>query len=321
MKAKILKILKEADGYVSGQALCESLEVSRTAVWKVIRQLQEDGYDIEAVRNRGYRLADSGDVYTREELESQLHTEWLGKNLVFLDHVDSTNNRVKQLADQGAPEGTMVVAVEQSAGKGRRGRSWVSLEGTGVWMSFLLRPDFMPEHASALTLVAALSVIDGICQTTGIEGKIKWPNDIVIEGKKVCGILTEMSTEVESIHYIVVGIGINVEIKEFPEEIRQTATCLAFHVDKPVRRAKLVASVAESWEKYYRKFLQTLDMTLLKEEYNRFLVNLDRGVKVLSSADEYTGVSLGINDQGELLVKQEDGRIRTVMSGDRKSVV
>ena len=316
MKTKILKLLKDAGGYVSGQALCESLGVSRTAVWKVVRQLQEDGYAIEAVRNRGYRLAESGDIYTKAELESVLHTKWAGRNLVFMQQVDSTNNKARQLAEEGAVEGTRVVAVEQSAGKGRRGRSWVSLNGTGVWMSLLLRPDFPPECASALTLVAAMAVEEGIFQATGLEGKIKWPNDIVLEGKKVCGILTEMSTEMESIHFVVVGMGINVEVREFPEEIRETATSLVLHTDKDVNRAALAAEVMAAWEKYYERFLQTLDMRLLIEEYNQKLVNLGREVKVLSVAGEYMGVSLGINESGALLVKAADGKVREVVSGE-----
>lgn len=158
MKDKILAYLKASQDHVSGQELCERLGVSRTAVWKVIRQLQEEGYQIEAVRNRGYRLVASGDVYNDSEIRSLLKTRQAGCSLVFLDEVDSTNNEVKRLAERGAPEGTLVVAELQNAGKGRRGRSWVSPRGSGVWMSFLLRPEFEPYHASMLTLVAALKM-------------------------------------------------------------------------------------------------------------------------------------------------------------------
>ncbi len=215
MKTEIIKLLKAAPDYVSGQELCETFGVSRTAVWKVIRQLQEDGYEIEAKRNRGYRLGDSGDVFTGAELRSLLNTRWVGHNLVFLEQVDSTNEEAKRQAEKGAPDGTLVAAAEQSAGKGRRGRTWISEKGTGVWMSLLLRPDFPPECASMLTLVAAMAVEKGISRVTGVDGQIKWPNDVVIEGKKVCGILTEMSTEMECIHYVVVGIGINVGTEGF----------------------------------------------------------------------------------------------------------
>ncbi len=315
MKTKILKILKGTPEYVSGQELCTHLGVSRTAVWKVIRQLQEEGYEIEAKRNRGYRLRECGDVYTGAEIECLLNTRQAGRNLVFLEQVDSTNNEAKRQAEQGAPDGTLVVALEQSGGKGRRGRSWVSERGAGVWMSLMIRPDILPECASMLTLVAAMAVEAGIRQAAGIEGRIKWPNDVVLDGKKVCGILTEMSTEMESIHYVVVGIGINVGAREFPEEIRDVATSLCLYTGKDVRRAVLAAAVTDAWEIYYEKFLKTMDLSLLAEEYNRNLVNIGREVRVMAPEGAYSGISHGINDRGELLVETE-GKIKNVISGE-----
>lgn len=316
MKAKILTRLREAGDYVSGQALCEQFGVSRTAVWKAIRQLQEEGWEIEAVRNRGYRLKKSGDVYNQASLESVLNTRWLGRNLVFLDEVDSTNTQVRRLAEQGAPEGTLVVAEQQNAGKGRRGRGWVGPKGSGVWMSFLLRPDFAPESASMLTLVAAMAVADGIREVSRVDCRIKWPNDIVADGKKLCGILTEMSSEMDGIHYVIVGIGINVGIREFPEEIRETATSLALCTDTVIERAKLVDAVLRGWEHWYEVFLQTMDLSGLKEAYNRQLVNLGREVKVLAPKGSYTGISHGINETGELIVELPDGELRSVLSGE-----
>ena len=315
MKTEIIKLLKAAPDYVSGQELCETFGVSRTAVWKVIRQLQEDGYEIEAKRNRGYRLGDSGDVFTGAELRSLLNTRWVGHNLVFLEQVDSTNEEAKRQAEKGAPDGTLVAAAEQSAGKGRRGRTWISEKGTGVWMSLLLRPDFPPECASMLTLVAAMAVEKGISRVTGVDGQIKWPNDVVIEGKKVCGILTEMSTEMECIHYVVVGIGINVGTEEFPEEIRDLATSLYLSTQKKVKRAVLAAAVAEAWEFYYEQFFKSGDLRFLMEEYNERLVNRGREVKVLALDGGYMGISQGINEKGELLV-ETGGMVRTVISGE-----
>ena len=315
MKTEILKMLKGTAGYVSGQGLCERLGVSRTAVWKVIRQLQEDGYEIEAIRNRGYHLKKSEDVFTREEICSALHTKWVGRNLVFLDVTDSTNNEARRRAEEGAPNGTLVVALEQNAGKGRRGRTWFSTSGAGIWMSLLLRPEIPPECASMLTLVAALAVEAAIYQVTGLEGQIKWPNDVVLDEKKVCGILTEMSTEMERIHYVVVGIGINVSITEFPEELQDKATSISLCTDKTVNRAELTAAVAKAWEEYYGRFLQTLDLSLLIEEYSRHLINRDREVKVLTPGDTYSGICRGINKKGELLVETSEG-MREVMSGE-----
>lgn len=316
MKTEVLRCLKESDGHISGQELCERLGVSRTAVWKVIRQLEEEGYEIEAVRNRGYRLMESGDVLSEAELKSVIKTERAGQNLVYLNQVDSTNNEARRQAEQGAPDGTLVVAELQTAGKGRRGRFWTSPPGTGIWMSLLLRPDFAPEHASSLTLVAAMAVETGIREATGLDCQIKWPNDIVLEGKKICGILTEMSTEEDCIRHVVVGIGINVNIEEFPEEIGATATSLAIVSGSTIKRAPLVDAVMRAWEQYYAQFQRTLDMSGLKQVYNEHLVNLGREVKVLAPRGEYSGISHGINDGGELLVELESKEMRSVISGE-----
>lgn len=316
MKTEILRCLREAEGYVSGQELCERLKVSRTAVWKVMQQLQAEGYEIEAVRNRGYRLKESGDAYSQAELQSIMSSKWAGKNLLFFEKVDSTNNMVRTLAEQGAPEGTLVVAANQTAGKGRRGRSWSAPEGTSIAMSILLRPEFPPERASMLTLVMAMAIARGIREVTGLDAGIKWPNDIVADGKKLCGILTEMSTEMEYIRYVVIGIGINVSMKEFPEELKQKATSLELCLGRPVKRAPLIDACMRAFEEYYEKYLQTLDLSLLQEEYNRELVNVGREVTVLAPAGDYTGVSHGINREGELVVELAGGEIRNVVSGE-----
>ena len=224
MKTEILRMLKSTGDYLSGQRLCEMLGVSRTAVWKAVGELKEEGYVIEAVRNRGYRLVEGADVITQAELASMLHTQWIGTRLVYFDETDSTNTRARKLAEEGAPHGTLVVADRQTAGKGRRGKSWVSPAGTGIWMSMVLRPSMSPMSASMLTLIAGLAVVRGVKESTGLEAMIKWPNDAVLNGKKICGILTEMSTEVECIRYVIPGIGINVNMDGFPEEIKATAT-------------------------------------------------------------------------------------------------
>lgn len=316
MKTEILKLLKESDSYLSGQELCDSLGVSRTAVWKVINQLREEGYRIDAVPNRGYRLVLSADVITEAELKSQMEDGLAGSHLEYHEELDSTNNRAKRLGEEGAPDGTLVTADYQTAGKGRRGRGWVSERGTGIWMSLLLRPDIPPSSASMLTLVAAMAVVRGIKESTGLDSSIKWPNDIVMNGKKICGILTEMSAELEHIHYVVIGIGINANIREFPEEIREKATSLYLESGETVVRSRVIAAVMKAMNRYYQVFVESGDLSGLLEEYEEHLVNRGREVLVLAPGGEYRGTSLGIDKTGELLVQLKDGTVNHVVSGE-----
>ncbi|MBP3926661.1 MAG: biotin--[acetyl-CoA-carboxylase] ligase [Clostridium sp.] len=316
MKTDVLRMLKENDGYLSGQELCERFHVSRTAVWKVMKQLEAEGYEIEAVRNKGYRLKMAGDILSRAELMSSISTEWAGSDVLYFDETDSTNTEIKKAAEKGALHGTLAVADYQFMGKGRRGRSWTSPHGVGIWMSILLRPQLHPSCASMLTLVSALAVADGIEEVCGLDTKIKWPNDIVVNGKKVCGILTEMSTELECINYVVVGIGINANTLEFPEDIKAVATSLLLETGVRVNRSRLIGAVMKAMEKYYALFLEHQDMSGLLKVYNEKLANKDNVVRVLAPGNEYTGTAEGINAAGELLVRMEDGELRTVISGE-----
>ena len=316
MKTEILTVLKEAPGFVSGQELCDRLGVSRTAVWKVIKQLEEEGYQIEAVRNKGYRLAEAADVITEAEIGSRLRSKWMGRHLVYFPETDSTNIQAKRLGEEGAPEGTLVVPERQTAGKGRRGRTWSSPAGTSIYMSFLLRPNIPPRCAPMVTLIAGLAGAKAVNQVTGLNARIKWPNDLVVNGKKICGILTEMSAEMEGIHYIVTGIGINVNQKEFPEEIRDKATSLLLEGGRCFNRSQLIAGVMEWFEPYVERFLETKDLSLLKEDYEEMLANLNQEVQVLDPAGEYHGVCQGIDKDGQLLVERGDGSLSRVQSGE-----
>lgn len=316
MKTEILKILRNTDSYVSGQELCDSLGVSRTAVWKTIHKLKEEGYEIEAVQNKGYHLLSYPDVLTESEIKSQLKTEWAGNSIVYIQTVDSTNNLAKKLGEEKMPHGTLVIAEEQTAGKGRRGKSWSAPVKEGIWMTILLRPDLKPESASMLTLIAGLSVTKAIEEVTGLNVQIKWPNDIVYQGKKLCGILTEMSAEMEGIHYVVVGIGINVNIENFPEELEEKATSLKIACGRKISRVEIITSFLKYFEGDYQKFLQTESLELLKEEYEKRLVNKNQKVKVSEPKNEYIGTALGIENQGGLLVEKEDKSIVIVNSGE-----
>lgn len=314
MKKEVLMLLKEAKGYLSGQEICESLQVSRTAVWKVINQLREEGYEIESAPSRGYRLAGTADRLTEAELGSRLKGSLFGNHILYKEKMDSTNMELKRQAEAGAPEGTLAVTECQQQGKGRRGREWSSPKGTGIWMSFLLRPLIKPEKVSGLTLVAALAVSRAVEQVTGLKPQIKWPNDLVLHEKKICGILTEMSSEMDFIHYVVVGIGINVNRKEFPEEL-PFATSLFLEGGREYNRAELAASVLWAFEAYYEEFLSRGSLEGLLAEYNSRLVNRDSQVQVIKDGESLQGIARGINARGELLVETEKGT-EVILSGE-----
>ena len=316
MKAEILRLLKETGEYISGQQLCDRFSVSRTAVWKAVEQLKKEGYEIEAVRNKGYRLVESPDIISKAEIESMVKTKWAGRQVIYYDETDSTNIQAKLAGENGAPHGTLVVADRQSAGKGRRGRSWDSPRGQCIYMTLLLRPKFEPVKAPMLTLVMALSVAEAVKEQTGFEAGIKWPNDIVLNKKKICGILTEMSTEIDYINYVITGVGINTNQEEFPEEIRGRATSLLLEGGRPVRCSRLIAAVMERYEKNYMTFMEAGDLSLLLPEYNRILVNYNQEVRVLDPKGEYHAHAMGINEKGELIVVTLEGEEKHIFSGE-----
>lgn len=316
MKAEILSLLRERGSYVSGQELCERFGVSRTAVWKAVNQLKKEGYCIQAVQNRGYLLVAEDEVFGQNELESRMDTRWAGRPVHFYDTINSTNLRAKQDADNGAPEGTLIVADMQTAGRGRRGRTWSSPAGVNVYFTLILKPEYEPDRASMVTLVMALAVAEGIRETCGVEAGIKWPNDIVVNGRKVCGILTEMSVERDFIHHVVIGVGINVGLQEFAPEIADTAASLEAECGRKVPKAALVANIMKAFEKYYDKFREKTDFSTLCESYNGMLVNKGREVRVLDPRGEYIGVSQGIDARGELLVELADGSVKKVYAGE-----
>lgn len=319
MKEEILKLLREETDYVSGQELCRRFQVSRTAVWKVVGQLRSEGYEIEAVRNRGYRLVNAEDVYSEKELAGQLHTVWAGRPLHFFETIGSTNVRAKTEAEEGAGHGTLIVADMQTAGRGRRGRDWSSPGGLNLYYSLLLRPEFSPDKASMLTLVMACAVVRGMKKLPELSGAdigIKWPNDIVMNGRKICGILTEMSAERDYIQYVVIGCGINVGKQEFGEELAKKATSLEAELGQKISRSRLLSEILEAFEEIYGEFAAALSLEKLKDSYNEMLVNRNRQVCVLDPAGEYRGTAKGINDAGELLVELPDGRVREVFAGE-----
>lgn len=312
MKSKILAKLKEKDSYVSGQELCEALGISRTAVWKIISKLREEGYIIDAVRNKGYKILEAPDIITKSEIESLINSSY---SVVYEDETDSTNNKAKLLAEKGASDKTIIIADSQTAGKGRKGKSFESKKGQGIFMSILLRPGISPTKASMITILAAAAVRCGIYNATGLECNIKWPNDIIYDGKKLCGILTEMNTEMEYINYVIAGIGINVSNEVFDKELSKVATSLKIITGKEYKRSNIIAAVTECFDKYYEEFLKVEDLSFIRADYEPYLINIGRRVKIIGVKESYEAVAIGIDNDGELIVER-NGKMEKVISGE-----
>ena len=261
-----------------------------------------------------YEEIGTGSIYNETTIADQIHTKWAGKTVHFAKETDSTNLWIKRLAKEGASEGTLALAEFQSAGRGRLGRSWEVPEGTSVMMSILLRPKFEPQYAPTLTLVMGMAVAKAV-KNLGFDVSIKWPNDVVVSHKKICGILTEMGVRDGKIDYAVIGVGINVNIREFPEEMADKATSLYLESGKEFDRSQIPGLVMEAFEEYYEKFAATCDLSGLKEEYESILANYNQPVRVLAK-EPYEGVARGITDGGELLVEKTDGTIVAVSAGE-----
>lgn len=244
-------------------------------------------------------------------------TTWAGKDFRYLEMTGSTNDDCVCFLKEGAEHGVVVAAGQQTGGKGRRGRSWSSPPGESVYMSIGLRPEFSPDHASMLTLVMALAVTSALEQTCGVKDAwIKWPNDIVIGGRKVCGILTEMHLEGERIDYVVIGVGVNVNSREFLPELTQMATSLWIECGQIYECDCITEAILKSFEQYYEKFVETCDMSAIMGEYVEKMINVGRKVRVLDPQGEYAATARGINEKGELLVEREDGTIEAVYAGE-----
>lgn len=323
MKSEILRALRESGGeFVSGQVLCEKAGVTRQAVWKNIVQLKDYGFVIESVTNKGYRLVSSPDKLYSADIKSRMKKDSFCQRIESYDTIDSTNTRAKHFAELGEDEGTLVIAEKQTSGKGRRGRQWESEPMTSVYMSIILRPKISPMCVPGITLLAALAVVRAVKEACNIQPLIKWPNDIILEKKKICGILTEMSSELDYINYAVVGIGINVNNKQFPTGIEDKATSIYLETGKKQDRAQLAALTAQYFGEYYKKFIEAKSLKPFTIEYNGLLVNKDKEVKILYGMQENahadkieTGIARGINGDGALIVDTKNGT-ECVISGE-----
>ena len=267
----------------------------------------------------------------------EFHTKWLGKERIHKERTDSTSSDISRLALDGAPEGVIVTADMQTAGKGRRGRNWETEAGTSLLFSLLLRPNLVPDAAPQITLLMAMAVTKAVREMTGLEAGIKWPNDVVVNKKKVCGILTEMQLKDGGIDFVVVGTGVNVSQTGFPVELENSATSLLMEKNKMsgeksgylvedyndetecvtfLERDELLERILNAFEEYYELFLQKQSISDWMAEYNEYLVSLDKEVKVLDPKGEFTGISKGINEKGELLVTLPNGEVTAIYAGE-----
>ncbi|MGN0551701.1 MAG: biotin--[acetyl-CoA-carboxylase] ligase [Acutalibacteraceae bacterium] len=315
MKTKILKYLKDSGDYVSGQQLSKMLNVSRNAIWKSINSLKNDGYIIDSVTNKGYKLISVPDILTESEIKSGLKTRRIGNEIIALQQVDSTNEEIKRRAKQGAPHGLVCTAEEQTIGKGRLGRTWVSPPGEGIWVSVLLRLPVSPAEVSGITLAAGLAVCKAVTNVTGLSAKIKWPNDVLIDNKKVCGILTEMAAELDAVDYLVCGIGINANNKSFPDDIAHKATSIYLQLGKEINRSELLRELLYLLELYTDEFAADAAAEFL-EEYKSLCVTLGRQVTVTRGGKAVQGTAADVTKSGALIVTGENGERLEITSGE-----
>lgn len=313
-KKDVLRYLRESDGFISGEELSERLNVSRTAIWKSINLLRESGYGIESVTNRGYRLSFCPDTYSAEEISAGLETEQLAKKIYCFEKIDSTNEEAKRQALHGAPNGSLFIAEQQTGGKGRLGRSFLSPPGIGLWFTVLLRPGSIPSNVSVTTLLSGLAVCGAIRKYTNLPAMIKWPNDIVIGSKKVCGILTEMSAEMERIEFVVTGIGVNVNNTAFPEDLKEKATSLYLENGNSMRRIELLQEILRRFEALLKENVDGSQNFL--DEYKKCCVSLNRQVSFQRESRQLTGTAVDISPNGELVVQLKNGERIPVYSGE-----
>jgi BirA family biotin operon repressor/biotin-[acetyl-CoA-carboxylase] ligase len=316
---KILDVLRDSgDLYVSGEELCKLAGVSRAAIWKRMEKLREEGYDIEASPHLGYRLVGIPDALIPGEIKWKLKTRYLGSEIISYKRVDSTNTVAYELAEQGLAEGAVVFADEQVKGKGRQGRVWRSAPGCGIYMSCILRPHMAPNEIPKITLIAAVAVAKAIRKCTGLDAMIKWPNDILVKGKKICGILTEMKAEQDRIDFIILGIGVNVntKVKDLPmggSSLREESRHLSGREN--ISRVNLAKSILESIEEHYNTLKNDGSGSII-EEWKALSAMLGSRIKVVLPDRTFDAHAHNIDPDGALVVRLDSGVLEKISSGD-----
>lgn len=318
IKQVILQAFHDNPGrFISGEELSQTCGCSRTAVWKHIEELRRDGYEVEAVRKSGYRLLAAPDRLSAAEIMAGLDTKRIGQYVKAYDEVVSTQPLAHEAAVKGAPEGMLVLAELQRGGKGRLGRPWHSPKGTGIWMSLIVRPAIPLPKTPQMTLLTAVTVARTIREVTGVTVKIKWPNDIFIGDKKVCGILTELNAESDRVNYLVIGIGLNANSVEadFPPELRNIATSLRIASGQPVKRVSFIQQFCRHFEEEYDHYLLH-GFQRVKAEWEANSYSIGRWVTVQTISQQLEGRAIGLDEEGVLIVEDASGKLHKVYSAD-----
>lgn len=319
MKDEILQHFLNAQGEpISGQQLAEHFQVSRTAIWKHLQTLQQEGYQFETIKKRGYRLIATPDKVDIGQLKQVLKTERYGQHIHYYDNVESTQLIAHELVRSGAPDGTVIIAEQQTSGRGRMMRPWESTQGKGIWMTIIIRPDIAPHQAPQFTLVTAVAIVNALkVSFHNFTPEIKWPNDILINGKKTTGILTEMIAESDRIQALLIGIGINANHtkQDFPSELQNIATSIAIEEGKQIDRVQLVANVLQFLEHYSDHYVKH-GFPLIKELWEQASGTIGKQVKATTLREVIEGEAIRITESGVLEIRQSNGEIKGVYSAD-----
>lgn len=319
MKDRILKRFLLASGEpISGQHLAEELGISRTAVWKHLQSLQEEGYTFDTIKKKGYLLTNNPDRVDAASIASFLTTERFGQTIHYFEECATTQTIAHELARKGAQDGTVVIAETQTNGKGRMSRPWESTKGKGIWMTVIIKPDVLPHQAPQFTLVAAVSIVNAIQSLySNFTPVIKWPNDILINGLKCTGILTEMIAEMDRVQALLIGIGINVNQQrdDFPEDLHAIATSLSIEEKSTLNRAELVGTILNYLEKYSELYV-TQGFSPIKKLWEEASGTIGKQIKATTLTEVLQGKAIGITEAGVLEIQLENGEIRSIYSAD-----
>ena len=313
MQTQILKFLKESEGYVSGEEISRRCGMSRAAIWKYMQDLRQEGFDVVAVPHLGYKLAAVPDKLLPSEIQHGLKTQFLGKKIIYEDTVGSTMDVAFRLGMEGAAEGTLVCAEGQTKGKGRLGRHWNSPKGKGIYMSIILRPSLPPTEVAQLTLLTAVAVCEAIQRVSGAAARIKWPNDILVENRKLAGILTELSAETDRVRFVVVGVGVNVNtpLSVLPPQ----ATSLKEETHRKVSRVELAQEILRGLEHWY-ECLKKQGFAPVVERWKELSSTLGKRVRLVDPGGEVEGEAVDLDKTGRLMIRNDAGLIVSKISGD-----